>query len=164
MTLYATAPIAIVNTTIVDNGQLEDADAVLYLYYSDATAWLRGVTFARNNAPQLVVSYSSAQVYSDTPLDYYASLDTEYVTALPSPGAGADFLSLQDPFFRTATAVRRSALDASPSARRMPSGVVWEHTTLAGRSCRGCLPPVRCITHARPSCQAHLVSTCVSLG
>ena len=104
-TLYSDASIAIVNTTIADHSYVDDY-AVMYFDIL-ASAWLRGVTFARNSSPRLVAAYSG--VYSDRALHYYATEEGEYVTAPASPGAGADFLSPQDQFFQTATAVRRSS-------------------------------------------------------
>ena len=108
-TLYSDASIAIVNTTIVDNLYVDGYDAVMH-FGIVASAWLRGVTFARNSSPRLVAAYSG--VYSDRALHYYATEEGEYVTAPASPGAGADFLSPQDQFFQSATDVRRSSRHA----------------------------------------------------
>eukprot|EP00892_Ulva_mutabilis_P011354 jgi/Ulvmu1/8591/UM045_0034.1 len=103
-TLYSEAAINIVNTTIVDNWQVA-TDAVLSLYKRGSIAWLRGVTFARNNAPRVILSYYGSEVYSDMPMQYYSGVDGQYVTSLSAPSSGA-FLSPQDVFFVKATAVR----------------------------------------------------------
>lgn len=115
----------IVNTTIVDNAQFDDGDAVLYLQYSGSTAWLRGVTFARNNAPQLVLSFSGGDVYSDVPLEYYSRLDGQYVASLGAPAAGAGFLAPSDPFFQTATSVRPHCPDADSAAAAAAQSCSW---------------------------------------
>lgn len=122
-TLQIQQPVRIVNTTIVDNAQFTDGDAVVFLYFSGAAVWLQGVTIARNNAPQVMLSYSTSDVYSDRPLSYFSRLDGGYTAALASPGAGSDFLSLQDPFFLSATAVR------APS----PSPLLHAGTAASGR-------------------------------
>ena len=118
-TLYSDASIAIVNTTIADHSYVDDY-AVMYFDIL-ASAWLRGVTFARNSSPRLVAAYSG--VYSDRALHYYATEEGEYVTAPASPGAGADFLSPQDQFFQSATAVRRSSRRAPHTGPH--SNVAW---------------------------------------
>lgn len=97
----------VVNTSFTDNAQYDDGDAVLYTILSTSAAWLRGTTFARNNAPQVVLSYSSTPIYSDTPLEYYSRFEVQYTAALGTPGAGSGFLAAQDAFFQNATAVRR---------------------------------------------------------
>eukprot|EP00892_Ulva_mutabilis_P011349 jgi/Ulvmu1/8587/UM045_0030.1 len=129
--LYAEDTLSIVNTTIVDNAQFEDADSVLYLFYAGSTAWLRGVTFARNNAPQVIVSYSGGNIYSDTPLQYYSWLDNQYVASLGSPGAGADFLSPQDAFFQTAIAGVPRAPASVPAQATGNADAVTEAPTAA---------------------------------
>lgn len=145
-TLRAEAPITIVNTTIVDNAQLKDSESVLDIHRETAVAWLRGVTFVRNSAARLVVSYLNTQVYSDTVLDYYSRTGGAYATAGAAPGASAGFLSLEDPFIRTATAVRHRALDASPSASHMSSYVSWESPTLTPRCSVSRWPPACMVT------------------
>lgn len=105
-TLQTVEPVHIVNTTFADNAQFTNGDAVIYLYFSGAAVWLQGVTFARNNAPQVLLSFSGNDVYSDRTVSYYSRLEGGYAAALTTPGAGSDFLSLQDPIFQTATAVR----------------------------------------------------------
>lgn len=142
-TLQIQQPVRIVNTTIVDNAQFTDGDAVVFLYFSGAAVWLQGVTIARNNAPQVMLSYSTSDVYSDRPLSYFSRLDGGYTAALASPGAGSDFLSLQDPFFLSATAVR------APS----PSPLLHAGTAASGRHWKWCCcrpPPnsaLACYTH-----------------
>eukprot|EP00892_Ulva_mutabilis_P011358 jgi/Ulvmu1/8595/UM045_0038.1 len=100
--LRADAPIHIVNTTIVDNVCFADVP-VIHLYTSNSAAWLRGVTLARNNAAQVILSELGGQMYSDSPLQYFSGLERQYVDSLSAPGASA-FLSPQDSFFVEATA------------------------------------------------------------
>eukprot|EP00892_Ulva_mutabilis_P004134 jgi/Ulvmu1/2092/UM124_0007.1 len=119
ITLQADAAISIVNTTFVDNTQVDDADSVLHLNSTSSTAWLRGVTFARNNAARVVVSDSGGAIYSDTPLQYYSTVDRSYVAASRTPGASASlFPSLQDTFLSFAM-----AQSGSPAVPRAPASM-----------------------------------------
>lgn len=129
-TLRVEAPVTILNTTIVDNVQLQDLDAVLNVDSEswEAAVWLRGVSFARNNAALLVIAQVYYGVFSDTDLDFYRGIDGTYFKARAVVSFDG-FLLQSGAFFQTAAAVRR-ALDASPSAHHMSSPVAWRQATL----------------------------------
>ena len=131
-TLRVEAPVTILNTTIVDNVQLQDLDAVLNVDPGswEAAVWLRGVSFARNNAALLVIAQVNYGVFSDTDLDFYSGIDGTYFKASAIVDSDYGFLLQSGAFFQTAAAVRRRALDASPSARHMSSPVAWRPATL----------------------------------